>query len=150
MMKYLMYLFFFIGVSVQAQVVIKGKVSDENKKALSNVIVSILNPDTNAVIAYEMTDDKGGFHISVKSTQATLKVKASAVNYSVFEKTIENKSQDIQVQLVDEFTELQEIFVKASAITQHNDTLVFDLSKFAGKNDRVLEDVIKKMPGMEV
>ncbi|MCC9043061.1 carboxypeptidase-like regulatory domain-containing protein [Myroides sp. M-43] len=149
-MKYYLYILLLLSVSVQAQVAIKGKVIDENKKVLSNVIVSILHPETNAVIAYEMSDDKGAFHIPVKTTLTQLKIKASAVNYSVFERTIENKSQDVQVQLVDEFTELQEIFVKASAITQHNDTLVFDLSKFAGKNDRVLEDVIKKMPGMEV
>ncbi|WP_121965869.1 TonB-dependent receptor [Myroides sp. N17-2] len=149
-MKYYLYILLLISVSVQAQVVIKGKVSNEHKAGVANVIVSVLNLETNAVIAYEMSDDKGAFHIPVKTTLTQLKIKASAVNYSVFEKTIENKSQDVQVQLVDEFTELQEIFVKASAITQHNDTLVFDLSKFAGKNDRVLEDVIKKMPGMEV
>jgi len=149
-MKYLVYIFFFMAVSIQAQVVIKGKVSDENKAPLSNVIVSILNPETNAVMAYEMSDNKGAFQIPVKSTLSTLKIKASTVNYSVFEKVIENKSQDIHIQLVDEFTQLEEIFVKASPITQHNDTLVFDLNAFAGKNDRVLEDVIKKMPGMEV
>ncbi|MDM1388708.1 hypothetical protein HX052_01790 [Myroides marinus] len=149
-MKYLVYIFFFMTVSLQAQVVIKGKVSDDNKAPLSNVIVSILNPETNAVMAYEMSDSKGAFQIPVKSTLSTLKIKASTVNYSVFEKVVENKSQDIQIQLVDEFTQLEEIFVKASPITQHNDTLVFDLNAFAGKNDRVLEDVIKKMPGMEV
>ncbi|KZE78753.1 hypothetical protein HX017_07615 [Myroides marinus] len=149
-MKYLVYIFFFMTVSLQAQVVIKGKVNDENKVPLSNVIVSILNPETNAVMAYEMSDSKGAFQIPVKSTLSTLKIKASTVNYSVFEKVVENKSQDIQIQLVDEFTQLEEIFVKASPITQHNDTLVFDLNAFAGKNDRVLEDVIKKMPGMEV
>ncbi|MCA4792121.1 TonB-dependent receptor [Myroides odoratimimus] len=150
-MKYVIYiLFFMIVLPLQAQVVLKGKVNGENKQALSNVIVSILNPETNAVIAYEMTDSKGTYQIPIKSSLTTLKIKASIVNYSVFEKVIENKSQDIQIQLVDEFTQLEEIFVKASPITQHNDTLVFDLSKFAGKNDRVLEDVIKKMPGMEV
>lgn len=149
-MKYLVYIFFFMTVSLQAQVVIKGKVSDENNTSLSNVIVSILNPETNAVMAYEMSDSKGVFQIPVKSTLATLKIKASSVNYSVFEKVIDNKSQDLTIKLVDEFTQLEEIFVKASPITQRNDTLVFDLNAFAGKNDRVLEDVIKKMPGMEV
>lgn len=47
-------------------------------------------------------------------------------------------------------TELKEIFIKASPIVQKTDTIVFDLNSFAGKNDRVLQNVLKKMPCMDV
>lgn len=45
---------------------------------------------------------------------------------------------------------LPDVIVKAPAIIRRKDTLDYNVASFVGKNDKHLEDVIKKMPGLEV
>ena len=45
---------------------------------------------------------------------------------------------------------LQEVIVKAEPISQKGDTVSYLVSSFASENDRVIGDVLKKMPGIKV
>ena len=143
-------IFLFYTLPFCAQEVVKGKVVDELNKPIAGALVSILNPENAAVIAYSMSDTEGNYKVSFEALYPKVKLKVARLDYSTFEEEISNESQEYSVYLFNESTTLEEIFVKKSAITQHNDTLVFDLNSFAGKNDRVLEDVIKRVPGLEV
>ncbi len=150
-MKHFTLLFFILTLfTTQAQVVIKGKVLDNTQQPIDHATVIIEDVITKAVTLYEMVDEKGNFELVLKSNQPEVIIRVNALNFLSQTKKIANKSQDFTFELVPEATQLEEIFVKASAVTQHNDTIVFDLKAFAGKNDRVLEDVLKKMPGIEV
>lgn len=46
--------------------------------------------------------------------------------------------------------ELKEVVVKAQKIQQRGDTISFTASSYIKKDDKVLEDLLKKMPGIEV
>lgn len=132
------------------QTVLSGEVLNNQKQPISYATVSVENPETKAVITYDLLDDLGMFSIVLKTDLKEVNVRVNAMNYSVFNKIVATKTQNLLIELESETTELEEIVVKASVITQQNDTIVFDLNAFAGKNDRVLEDVLKKMPGIEV
>lgn len=47
-------------------------------------------------------------------------------------------------------THLREVYVKSPPITAEKDTLHYRIKAFAGKGDRYLEDVLKKLPGVQV
>lgn len=54
------------------------------------------------------------------------------------------------IRLQPQTTRLREVHVKAPPITVHNDTLRYRVKAFAGRGDRYLEDVLKKLPGVKV
>lgn len=132
------------------QTVLSGKVLNEQGGPVSFATVSVENLETKAVIAYDLLDELGVFSIALKTDLKEVNVRVSAMNYRVLNTVVAAKTQELLLKVESEVTELEEIVVKASVITQQNDTIVFDLNAFAGKNDRVLEDVLKKMPGIEV
>ncbi len=45
---------------------------------------------------------------------------------------------------------LKEVVVKAKKVRQSGDTISYAASSYATKNDKVLEDLLRKMPGLEV
>lgn len=137
-------------VALHAQISISGKVFNEKGDVVSFATVSVVNPHTSAVLDYDLVNDEGQFTVDFKSDLPEVILRVSAINYKVETKIIAAKSQEVVINLISESTILEEVFVKASIITQYKDTIFFDLNSFAGENDRVLEDVIKKLPGIEV
>ena len=150
-MKYL-FIISFCGLSwfSHGQTILSGKVLNEQGGPVGFATVSVENLETKAVIAYDLLDELGVFSIALKTDLKEVNVRVSALNYRVLNTVVATKTQELLLKIESEVTELEEIVVKASVITQQNDTIVFDLNAFAGKNDRVLEDVLKKMPGIEV
>lgn len=46
--------------------------------------------------------------------------------------------------------ELKEVVVTAKKIKQSGDTISYSAATYRGKNDKTLEDLLRKMPGIEV
>ena len=46
--------------------------------------------------------------------------------------------------------ELKEVIVSAKKIRQSGDTISYSAAAYKGKNDKTLEDLLRKMPGIEV
>ncbi len=150
-MKYLYFVSIFLlhGV-VYSQIKLSGRVVDEQKQAVAFASITVENPDNGLVLAFEMTDDNGEYHLTIVSELSELTIRLSNFNYSTQVTTVKNKTQLLDFIAVKEVTQLREIVIKAAFITQRNDTISYDLNAFAGKNDRVLADVLKKIPGIEV
>lgn len=47
-------------------------------------------------------------------------------------------------------TKLPEVTVRLKPVEQVGDTIKYNVSAFQGKDDHYLEDVLKKMPGIQV
>ena len=56
----------------------------------------------------------------------------------------------IKIKLVQETFSLKEVQVNAGCITGLQDTITYDLTRFADARDNSLKDVLKKLPGVEV
>ena len=151
-MKYLYILFLLVSVyNVKAQIKISGKVIViETKKTIDFAMVSINNIQTNGVITYMQVNENGEFYFELNSNLPEFNLEISAMNYEKFTIKLPNKSFNQTIALKSQETILEEIIIKPTLITQRGDTISFDLNKFATQNDRVLEDVLKKIPGIEV
>ncbi|MBE6340133.1 MAG: hypothetical protein E7069_05275 [Bacteroidales bacterium] len=55
-----------------------------------------------------------------------------------------------EIFLSEEAVEIKEISVKAPPIRAHNDTIEYSVRSFTAKGDEHLEDVLRKMPGIDV
>lgn len=99
------------------------------------------------------TDIDGKFRVKVENGKWTVKV--AYVGYVPFEKTIEVNGSDINlgtIKLKNENKKLDEVKVTGvlARQEQRGDTTVFNADAFKVNPDATTEDLIKKMPGMQV
>jgi polyhydroxyalkanoate synthesis regulator protein len=65
-------------------------------------------------------------------------------------KRVAVKTQTVDFELNRDTKKLEEIEVIARPIEKYGDTLQYLVSAFARQDDRSIEDVLKRMPGIEV
>jgi len=144
------FLLFFIALVCNAQTSIIGVVQDEQGKMLSGATVIVSNIGKSNALAYAISKEKGNFKITLTNTADSLKVSASYLGFTKQVKKVLNTSQVLKFVLEESTEQLKEIVVKSEAIRKKGDTLSYSVSSFKSKNDRVIADVLSKMPGIEV
>lgn len=147
--------FFVIIVAVAANAQVKGTLIDSaSKKPIDNAVVALVVKSNPTDTSYAFTDDKGQFRFDVVPSSPFSVIirhmgywpKAKYVPVSKAEKTIDVGSfilaQDAKL--------LSEVVVEAPAIVVKEDTIEYNASSFKVKEGAVVEDLIKKMPGIQV
>jgi hypothetical protein len=72
------------------------------------------------------------------------------MNIGKHTKTVPARTQKVDFIIDETPLELKEVSVTAPKIKLRGDTLDYRVDAFADRNDRVIGDVLKKMPGIEV
>ncbi len=134
----------------QAQINIQGQIEDEKGEALSNINILIYLPNSKTLIAYAVSNEKGQFQTRVNALSDSLDLELSSIHFRKEFRRIPNNSQSLQFKLVSDTKQLEAFTVKASLIEKRGDTLSYLVSSFAGKEDRAIEDVLRRMPGIEI
>ena len=132
------------------QVSIKGQVSNNEGEALPRINIMVYLPDNKSLIAFAVSDEQGYFKTNVTATSDSLIIKISSINFRNESRHILNASKIIQFQLVEDVKQLEGISVIASPINKRGDTLSYLVGAFARSEDKDLEDVLRRMPGIEV
>lgn len=81
---------------------------------------------------------------------ATWSVSFALIGYETKTYTVGSMTDGMTVVLAEAPFELKEVVVKIPPIKSHGDTLTYDVASFRSAADRNIEDVIKKLPGVEV
>ena len=150
---------FTIAMAVQAQTLVKGKVIDsENGESLMRSSVMIMTPDSSRMVTGGTTNDGGEFNIkNVKD--GSYVVRVSYVGYHDFFRKIDVKSSENKgtltvgtVMMTPNSIELKQTVVTAQLkeVEVKEDTLIFNADAFKVPEGSVLEDLIKKLPGVEI
>lgn len=147
-------LLFFLGLltiaSFGQNVRIEGIVSDDiGPLEMANVM--IINTATGTMEGYSITAADGRYSIAVPVNQK-YSLKASYIGFQAFNEELvvekSNIKKDILLQLG---TTLEAIeIVKEMPVTIKGDTIVYNSDSFTNGTERKLEDVLKKLPGVEV
>lgn len=151
-MKFLQAIIFllFFSQSIFGQVTVQGRVINAKGEGLPRINVLVYLPGSKVLIAFAVSDEKGHFQTIVKSPSDSLNIEVSSVQFRNEFRSIANISQDLQFQLIPETKQLEGITVKAAPIEKRGDTISYLVSSFAKKEDRAIEDVLRRMPGIEV
>jgi hypothetical protein len=133
---------------------IEGTILDENNKALAQALVYANPSDSSGqFIDFTYTDDAGFFELSIPAERATVLLKVQYLGYEAFLKPVA-KSPDrlITVTLKPASKKLKEVVVseKRLPITEHSDTTTYNLEDFRDSTDYTVEDLIRKLPGVQV
>lgn len=143
----------FFGLVINAQV--KGTLIDSaSLKPIENAVVGLVVKSNPNDTSYSFTDTRGQFKFeTVPSSNFSIIIRhmgywprAKFVPVSKAEKTIDVGSfvmaQDAKL--------LSEVVVEAPAIVIKEDTIEYNASSFKVKEGAVVEDLLKKLPGVQV
>lgn len=149
--NFLLLLLSLCTLSSFAQIEITGKIIDsETEKTLGSASVVVSPKGKSNILGYAISDNEGTFKIKITTSLDSLSIKVSSLAYTAHTKNILAKSQDVTVRLDPAVETLDEIFLRRPPIRQRGDTLVFDPAAFKSNKDRSIQDVLAKMPGIEI
>ncbi len=144
-------LFFNVCFYGNAQTQISGVLTDEFDNPVSNASVIVLNTDSELVKAFYISKSDGKYTLNFDLKADSLLLRITHISHKKTEKKIGNKSQMIDFKLESQVQMLEEIiFKKTNPISKRGDTLTFDVESFKSQKDRVIADVLSKMPGIEI
>lgn len=146
--KFCLIVTFFVQFRIFSQNLIRGKVTDIKKQAIAAASIVVIQNEVT--IAYAISDEKGFFELRISPMELNLELNVRAIDYRTFSKKIENKTQFIEIILEDENDKIEEIIIKAPPIVRTGDTLSYRVSAFSQSQDRGIEDVLKRIPGIEI
>lgn len=143
---------FILGISAKAQnIKIEGFVTDPQGAGLEMANVMAVNQATKGMDGYSITNDKGKFQLSLKPN-STYTIKVSYIGFSALEETVVTTTENIKkIFVLQEGVELEGVeIVHEMPVSIKGDTIVYNADSFTSGTERKLEDVLKKMPGIEV
>lgn len=138
-------------VSAQ-EVKISGFVRDSLGNPLEMANVIAYKKANNMMTGYSITNAKGKYQISVPTNSSYL-LKVSFIGLSTSPKSVDVVGEDISVDftMTEKSNELDEVeVVYEMPVTVKGDTLVYNTDSFTNGTEKKLEDVLKKLPGVEV
>ena len=155
MLKTLFLLFFLLnfGILSFAQNKISGTIKESITQPIPNVSV-VLKDSIGNTISYTYSDELGNYSLSFEE-KGLFKLFVSSLSFEQgnIEMLFENdyKQKTYHFILIPKITELNEVFIETSRpITIKKDTIIFDAKSFAQGNEQVVEDLLKKIPGLTV
>ena len=152
-MKHILFLVVVFATSFSFSQSIKfdGIITDSKAVALEMANVMAVNQTTKAVDAFSITNEKGRFQMALKPN-ATYTIKVSYIGYKAQEITINTTSENInKIISLEEGTMLDQVeIVREMPVSIKGDTIVYNADSFKSGTERKLEDILKKLPGVEV
>lgn len=124
--------------------------SAEDGRAITGVICSAWD-SVHRRTGFAQTDREGRATLTLRPSDHTLtlvlmgyrkrELLLSSPELSVAQPTLRLEVEEVK---------LREVYVRATPITPRGDTLSYRIKTFAGAQDRYIEDVLRKLPGIEV
>jgi hypothetical protein len=161
MRKYVSFLLFVLCVgngamAQRAEGVIKGQLTDSSaKQPIADATVSVVNSKDSSLASFVLSSKQGGFEIkNLLPGDYKLIVSSKGLEEirRTFSITVEKKLVDFGTLVMNKDYKMMEgvVITTESPIVVKNDTVQFNTSGFKTIPNATVEDLLKKIPGMEV
>ena len=154
-MRILILLGLIMGSAFISSAQVKGTVIDSaSKKPMDKVVVGMVIKTNPSDTSYSFTNEKGQFRFDVVPA-SNFSITIRNMGYRAVAKFVPvskaEKSIDLGTVTVASWGKLlDEVVVQVAAITVKEDTVEYNAASFKVKENAVVEDLLKKMPGIEV
>ncbi|MDC1217985.1 TonB-dependent receptor family protein [Flavobacteriaceae bacterium] len=131
------------------QIKLEGIVTDSLQSPLESASLVAINKKTRNLESYALTDINGKYKLNLnKNTNYNIQVSYIGL------RTLEDSIRTKEISLLKDYNlrsdiALQEVIVKMPVIVR-GDTLIYDADSFKNGTERKLEDIIDKLPGVEI
>ena len=151
MKKILLIAVFLISTVASAQIEYRGIVKDSLGAPLEMANVIALDTVAKRIASYGFTDAQGNFKLDL-ATNTNYNIKISYIGFKEISAFIKTKTTNMRK----DFTMLEDTMldgieiVSKMPITIKGDTIIYNADSFKNGSERKLEDVLKKLPGVEI
>lgn len=143
-------IFALVALTASAQkTVIEGTVLDAQGKKV-DAYITVAPKGTGIILGFADADAKGHYKLEFTSQADSMTVTASGLAIGNQVKIVANRSQRVDFRVREKTVQLKEVSVRAQKIRQNGDTLNYLVGAYQQQGDRVIGDVLKRMPGIEV
>ena len=140
--------------AISQNVKLEGVVKDASGNPLEMANVIAFKKGTNFLQSYSITDSKGNYKLSLEDGESyNLKVSYLGFNTKNIEVVISPQSKDrIENIILEEANEsLNQVEITYEMpVKIVGDTIVYNSDSFTNGTEKKLEDVLKKLPGVEI
>ena len=150
--KLLVALFFTNLLSFAQPIKLEGAILDSKSLPIEMANVMAVNQANKGMDSYAITNDKGKYSLSLKPN-STYSIKISYLGMKSKEVEISTTTTNINknITLEDSAVELDGVeIIREMPVSIKGDTIVYNADSFKSGTERKLEDVLKKLPGVEV
>lgn len=142
----------FTSICFSQSVRFDGFIQDEQKNPLEMANIMAVNSATKAMDSYGITNDKGKFQLTLKpNTSYSIKVSYLGMKSKEIAITTQNANIVQNIVMDGAGIELQGVeIVREMPVSIKGDTIVYNADSFKSGTEKKLEDVLKKLPGVEV
>ena len=137
--------------AISQNIRVEGFVKDSTGLGLEMANVMAINKETKAMDAYAITNQKGRYFLNL-SANASYDIKASYIGYDSFDAVLKTAETNMNYNIImSEGVQLNDVeVVYEMPVTISGDTIIYNSDSFTNGTERKLEDVLKKLPGVEV
>jgi len=147
---------FFLASQLHAQsTILKGSVIDNAKKSpLTGVSVVLIDSLNSTILKYTFTDLEGSFLLET-DTEGPVNLVFSSLGFESLTKRFEIDKIESEllfdIVLTEKNLTLDEVIVQAKRpISIKGDTITFQTKSFAKGNEQNVEDLLKRIPGINI
>lgn len=139
------------SLSISAQSVISGRVSDEKAQPMQGVMVRAYDAGHKMVLGFTTTNAQGRYHLPTKAEWGDeIIVRWQTLAYKLVEEKVKNQSQERNVTLHPSEVTFKTVEVRAPIMQRHGDTITYNVDRLRARGQTNLEQVIKNIPGVTV
>ncbi|GIZ09204.1 TonB-dependent receptor [Flavobacterium sp. UMI-01] len=141
------------SLSAMAQSIrMEGIIKDGGGQPLEMANIMAVNHNTNAMDSYAITNEKGKYSLSLnKNTSYSINVSYLGMKSKIIEIVTADENIIRNIELEPGGIELEGVeIVREMPVSIKGDTIVYNADSFKSGTERKLEDVLKKLPGVEV
>ena len=150
--KQLLLLFLSLSIFIKSQeTTIKGNITNQENRGIQSASVSILD-ENGEFLGYSFTDHYGNYSISFDNSKVKIiNIKISCLGYHKITKVISSSIQIQNFTLEEKVESIKEVVLESKRkIIVSQDTTRIKISGFENKTEQTIEDILKKLPGIEI
>jgi CarboxypepD_reg-like domain len=141
------------NIKLTAQI-LRGSIQDSLNQPLPFVNIYIQESDDATIVAFSASNTEGVFEITLEKPMKRFLLKAALLGYETKIISVENSDNPLpkfDFKLNPKSFSLKEVVISGSnKIIQKSDTITFNADKFRDSTERNLEELLAKIPGVDV
>lgn len=149
--RYLILTFFIIISANSQETRISGKITDSQNRSIDGASVLCMDTNENS-LGYGFSDENGNYSLSIEKASEEIILEVSNLGFQQQRLKVPSKNNLILNFTLEEKAEfLDEVVIEeGKKIRIDQDTTTIKVASFGNKTEQTVEDILKKLPGIEV
>lgn len=129
---------------------LSGKITVAGEADVFQAFILVKSEDMSRTLAYTSPDSEGYYSLTFYTDEDYVHISVRGLGLKMVTERVPSSVGNLDLTVETEAYSLKEVTIKSEKIVQKNDTVKYNIAAFRTPEDRVVEDVIRKLPGITV